>query len=124
MGDETMTPTPTEPTPPAETSTPFVTPAAGDKTLTERTRYGTTAKGFAIASLVCSLVGLISWPSAIVGVIFGFFALNRMQGTTRDGDGTAKAGIIIGFCIIALYLVCLVIYGAMLFATFANSFHS
>ena len=67
-------------------------------------------KGFATASLVCSLVGLLFSPCIILGIIFGFVAINQMKGTAGEGKGMAKAGIIIGFCGIGLYLICCVLY--------------
>jgi len=63
--------------------------------------------GLAIASLVCSLVGLIIFGfSALLGVIFGFVAraqIARSQGTQR-GKGFATAGIIIGLVVVVLWI--------------------
>lgn len=51
--------------------------------------------GFAIASLVLSLLGFIG-ICAILGVIFGLVALNRIGKTQRGGRGMAIAGTVIG----------------------------
>jgi hypothetical protein len=54
--------------------------------------------GLAIASLICSCVGLFFLP-IIPGIVLGFVArsqIRRSNGTQR-GDGLAIAGIIIGF---------------------------
>lgn len=58
--------------------------------------------GMAIASLVCSIVGLCCGILAILGIIFGFVALNQIKQRGQGGAQLAKAGIIIG--IIALVL--------------------
>ena len=67
--------------------------------------------GFAIASLVCSLVGLIVPLLGILGIIFGFIALGQIKDyTPGSGRGMAKAGVIIGFCIVGLYFLCCMFY--------------
>jgi uncharacterized RDD family membrane protein YckC len=62
--------------------------------------------GLAIASLVCSLVGIlfIGLPG-ILGVIFGFIARaqNRRSAGARTGSGMALAGIIVGFAVVAFW---------------------
>jgi hypothetical protein len=66
--------------------------------------------GLAIASLVCSCVGII--PIAlglpcILGIIFGFVSrsqITRSSGT-QQGRGLALAGIIVGFSIIGLFIL-------------------
>lgn len=52
------------------------------------------SNGLAIASLICSLVGL-----GILGIIFGFIARGQIKRSAgqQQGDGLALAGIIIGF---------------------------
>jgi hypothetical protein len=64
--------------------------------------------GLAIASLVCSCVGifLLAVPS-VLGVIFGFVARSqiRRSGGAQSGDGVALAGIIVGFAVIAVVVV-------------------
>jgi hypothetical protein len=66
--------------------------------------------GMAIASLVCSLVGVIPFLfgiPCILGIIFGFVARNQIknsQGRQRGG-GMALAGIIVGFSLIGLWVL-------------------
>lgn len=76
--------------------------------------YGATPpshmSGLAIASLVCSLVGLfLLGIPAVVGIILGFVARSRIKrsGGTERGAGMALAGIIIGFAVVALIALAL-----------------
>jgi Domain of unknown function (DUF4190) len=69
--------------------------------------------GYAVASLVCSLVGIIIGLSAILGIIFGFVArgrIKRSQGTTK-GAGMASAGIIVGFVALAISVTIAIVIG-------------
>jgi len=67
--------------------------------------------GFAIASLVCSIGGLlfVGIPS-ILGVIFGFVSRSQVRRSagSQTGDGLALAGIIVGFVVIALWLALII----------------
>jgi hypothetical protein len=72
--------------------------------------------GMAIASMVCSLVGLIPcfWVFQIMGllgVIFGFVGLRQTQDNRRGGRGMAVAGLVIGI-ILVVACVALWIYFA------------
>ena len=63
--------------------------------------YGATPRktnGLAIASLVCSIAGLLLIP-LVLGIVFGFIARSQIKNSngTQGGDGLALAGIIIGF---------------------------
>ena len=66
-----------------------------------------STSGWAIASLICSIVGV-----PLLGVIFGFIALNEISNSAGRivGEGMAKAGIIIGFVVMALGIVLLIIW--------------
>jgi hypothetical protein len=62
--------------------------------------------GLAIASLICSCLGLFFLP-IIPGIVLGFVArsqIRRSLGTQR-GDGLALAGIIIGFGWVVLFTI-------------------
>ncbi|MGA1849184.1 MAG: DUF4190 domain-containing protein [Thermoplasmatota archaeon] len=70
--------------------------------------------GFAIASLICSIVGLFGMGliMGVLGIVFGFIALGRIDDEPRfySGKGLAVAGIIIGIIsIIGAILAILVI---------------
>jgi hypothetical protein len=76
--------------------------------------------GLAVASLVCSLVGLIPcfWLFQIMGLlgaIFGFVGLKQTKNGARPGRGMALAGVIIG---ILLVIACAIFW--IYVATHAN----
>ncbi len=76
--------------------------------------------GMAIASLVCSLIGVIPcfWLFQIMGLlgaIFGFVGLKQTKSGERGGRGLAMAGVIIG---IVLVVACIALW--IYFATNAN----
>jgi hypothetical protein len=60
--------------------------------------------GFAIASLVLGLLGFIG-ICAILGLIFGLVALNRIGSTRRGGRGMAIAGTVIGGVWLAITII-------------------
>jgi hypothetical protein len=71
--------------------------------------------GMAIASLICSCVGIILLGiPCVLGVIFGFIARSQIRrgNNVQQGSGLALAGIIVGFVVIGL-----VILGAIVLAT-------
>jgi len=59
----------------------------------------------AIASLVCSLFGLLCGIGSIVGLILGFIALGQINKTGQGGRGMAIAGIVIGAIALTLSIV-------------------
>jgi uncharacterized membrane protein len=68
--------------------------------------------GMAIASLVCSLVGVVPcfWLFQIMGLlgtIFGFVGLKQTKSGERGGRGMAMAGVIIG---IVLVVACVIFW--------------
>jgi hypothetical protein len=65
----------------------------------------TGTNGMAIASLVCSLLGLLCGIGSIVGLILGFIALGRINKTGQGGRGMAIAGIAIGAISLVLSIV-------------------
>jgi hypothetical protein len=62
--------------------------------------------GLAIASLICSIVGIFLIP-AVIGITFGFVARSQIKQSngTQRGSGLALAGIIVGFGWAALLLL-------------------
>lgn len=73
--------------------------------------------GLAVASLVCSIAGVLPFffgLPCILGIVFGFVArsqIKRSQGT-QGGEGLALAGIIVGFCLIGLFVVVVALLAA------------
>ncbi|MGV1078836.1 MAG: DUF4190 domain-containing protein, partial [Candidatus Nanopelagicales bacterium] len=61
--------------------------------------------GLAITSLVLSIVGVCCGIGSIIGIVLGFVALNQIKKTGQSGEGLAKAGIIVGFITLALFII-------------------
>ncbi|HVA07014.1 MAG TPA: DUF4190 domain-containing protein [Acidimicrobiales bacterium] len=77
--------------------------------------------GLAVASLVCSCVGIVPFLfglPCLLGIIFGFVARSQIKnsGGNQAGDGLALAGIIVGFSLIAIFIIAVI-----LIAVFSNS---
>ncbi|NBH09046.1 DUF4190 domain-containing protein [Amycolatopsis sp. SID8362] len=59
--------------------------------------------GLAVGSLVCSILGLVlCFAVGIAGIIMGHIAYGKAKRGVADGQGIALAGIIIGYCAVAL----------------------
>ncbi|MGA8253904.1 MAG: DUF4190 domain-containing protein [Mycobacterium sp.] len=58
----------------------------------------------ALASLLCSSLGLLCIMGPIAGLIFGFLALNQIKQTGQRGRGLAIAGIVIGALLVAIII--------------------
>jgi hypothetical protein len=71
--------------------------------------YGpqTRTNSLAIASLVCSLAGLVTCISAPVGIVLGHIAKRQIRETGEQGEGLATAGLWVGYILTVL--------GALLF---------
>jgi hypothetical protein len=64
----------------------------------------------AILALVLSCVGIATCGvTAIVGVIFGHIAMGRIKRGEEDGRGMALAGVIVGYVVIAGYVLYLAV---------------
>jgi hypothetical protein len=62
--------------------------------------------GFAIASLVCSLVGiLVAFIGPALGVIFGIVALRQTRERGEAGRGLAIAGIVVGSIVLLVDVI-------------------
>ncbi len=77
--------------------------------------------GMAVASLVCACAGVVPFffgLTCILGIVFGFVARSQIRRSNgaEQGSGLALAGIIVGFSLIALFLV-----GVILIAVFAHN---
>ncbi len=70
--------------------------------------------GLAIASFVCSVVGIIPFffgLSCVAGIVLGFVALAQIKrtGGAQQGRGLAIAGVVIGFSLIAIFVVIVIV---------------
>jgi hypothetical protein len=70
--------------------------------------------GLAVASLVCSCVGIVPFlfgVPCILGIIFGFVSRSRIKRSNGalGGEGLALAGIIVGFSLIGIFIVFVVL---------------
>ncbi|MBW6433052.1 DUF4190 domain-containing protein [Actinoplanes hulinensis] len=66
--------------------------------------------GLAIASLICSLAGLVTCISAPVGVVLGHIAKKQIRQTGEAGDGMATAGLWVGYILSVLSLIVIIFY--------------
>jgi uncharacterized membrane protein len=73
--------------------------------------------GLAIASLVCSLVGIVVSIAPIIGAILGFIALQQIKKEPHryEGKGMAMAGMIIGIVLVSLRTLFFIFYFMMIF---------
>jgi hypothetical protein len=74
----------------------------------------------AVWSLVLSLLAFFGWCcapigiTAIAGVVLGHLALGRIKADPKlQGHGLAVAGLIIGYCAIAVWLLKIVFFGGL-----------
>jgi hypothetical protein len=66
--------------------------------------------GLSIASLVCAIAGIVPFffgVTCILGIIFGFVSRGQIKRShgAQGGEGLALAGIIIGFCLIGIFIL-------------------
>jgi peptidoglycan biosynthesis protein MviN/MurJ (putative lipid II flippase) len=73
--------------------------------VTHPTFYARRTNGFAIASLVLSLVGF-----SVIAIIFGHIALGQIKRNPNEsGRGMALAGNIIGYLSIVLFTILIIV---------------
>jgi hypothetical protein len=81
---------------------------------------GQRTNGLAIASLVCSVAGVLTCISAPVGVILGHVAKKQIRETGEDGDGLATAGLWVGYILSALGLLGIIFYVVVIIAAIGS----
>lgn len=64
----------------------------------------------AVASLVCSVVGLCCGVGSIVGIVLGVIAMNQIKQTGQAGHGLALAGVIVGAASLVLSVTGYLVY--------------
>ncbi|MFM7272049.1 MAG: DUF4190 domain-containing protein [Actinomycetes bacterium] len=90
-------PPPPPPAPPGYSYAPRIQPVG--------TAAGRT-NGFAIAALVLGCVGAFTCGvGSVLAVVFGFIARSQIRQRGEQGNGMALAGIILGFVVIALFVI-------------------
>lgn len=67
----------------------------------------------AIASLVCSLAGVLTCISAPVGIVLGHLAKKQIRQTGEDGAGLATAGLWVGYILTGIGVVVVLFYLAV-----------
>ena len=81
--------------------------------------------GYAIASLICSLLGFIGFPGIgqILGVIFGHMAIREIDRSNGhlQGRGMAKAGLILGYIGIGLFALFVLIFVVFFIASIGSA---
>jgi hypothetical protein len=75
----------------------------------------------AIASLACSLGGLITCISAPVGIVLGHIAKRQIRETGEQGDGLATAGLLVGYIFTALAVLVLAAWLAIVIFAVHNA---
>ncbi|GIH11681.1 hypothetical protein Rhe02_97480 [Rhizocola hellebori] len=94
---------------------PYGTPQYG-----QQSPYGypvaAPQNSLALVSMILSLVGILSWITAPVGAILGHVAMKQIRQTGESGEGMAKTGIIVGWIITGLGVLCCVGYIALIVA--------
>lgn len=84
--------------------------------------YPPKTNTLAIVSLVCALGGLIIGIAAPIGAILGHVALKQIRERGEQGEGMAKAGIIIGWILTGLMvLACCGVIGFTVLAASAEA---
>ena len=73
----------------------------------------------AIASLVCSLAGLVTGISVIAGIVLGHIALNQIKQTGEEGRTLAVAGLAVGYGLLVIGTLILILFFG-LFAIFGT----
>lgn len=68
----------------------------------------------ALAALILSLVGIASCLTAPVGAILGHVARRQIRETGEDGEGMAKAAIIVGWVLTGLMVLGIALYVAII----------
>ena len=69
---------------------------------------------WAIASLICGVIGLITGVVAIPAVVFGHIAKSEIsKNTALSGAGMATAGLVLGYIGLAFMLIGLLAFGGL-----------
>jgi len=64
----------------------------------------------ALVSMICSLAGIFTGVTAVVGIILGHIALNQIKNTGEEGRGMAVAGLVIGYILVVVAILVFIFY--------------
>lgn len=65
----------------------------------------TPACGFATASLLLSLIGIVLAVPAVLGIVFGHVGVRRTRNFRRTGRGLALGGMVLGYAVALFWSV-------------------
>ncbi|HLY30070.1 MAG TPA: DUF4190 domain-containing protein [Ktedonobacterales bacterium] len=95
-------------------SGPLMQPSVYVQPMVVQMTAGPTTSGWAIASLICSILGWIGLVGigSLLGVIFGHVALGEIKNSNGrvEGHGLAMAGLILGYIALAFGVLGLCIF--------------
>lgn len=101
------------PNPPQQPYQPYGQPTSGYY----QGPMAPATSGYAIASLICSILGFIGvfGLGPILGIIFGHLAIREIDGSRGllQGRGMAQAGLILGYISLGLVLLVLLFFIAV-----------
>jgi hypothetical protein len=112
---------PPQPPPPAPMQ-PGSPPPYGAPYTQQQQQYGYAPaappqNSMALTAMILALVGIATWITAPVGAILGHIALKQIRQTGESGEGMAKTGIIVGWVITGIGVLCCLGYvGFVVFA--------
>lgn len=117
-------PAPESPVTPGSPAAPYAQPYAqpyGQPYAQPYAPQGET-NGLAIASMVLAIVSTFTCGVffALPAAIMGHVALKKVRATGQQGEGMAKAGIIIGWIITGLSVLLLLCWGGLLIADLSS----
>ncbi|WP_177319983.1 DUF4190 domain-containing protein [Actinoplanes philippinensis] len=69
----------------------------------------------AIASLVCSIVGIFTCIGAPAGIVLGHLARSQIRQTREAGDGLAVGGLWVGYLVTVSCVLAVLFYAVWFF---------
>ncbi|TBL33937.1 DUF4190 domain-containing protein [Verrucosispora sp. SN26_14.1] len=72
-----------------------------------------STNSLALVGLILSLIGIGSCITAPIGAIMGHVAIRQIRETGEEGEGMAKAAIIVGWIITAFFALVVLVYVAI-----------
>ena len=80
------------------------------------------SSGYAVASMVLGIVGLLINPCSILAIIFGVIAINQIgKDANLTGKGMAVTGLVCGIIVLIIWVIAIAVVLKMGFIHFNNS---